>query len=460
MADDPKLRPEDFGFSKRTAARIDPREGEEITVNDFYAHMPSHRYIFQPSGELWPASSVNARIRAIEIGTDDKGKPITIPASTWLDKHRFVEQMTWAPGEPQIIEDKLVSKGGWTVRDGARVFNRYQPPKLLGGNANGAGPWLDHIRRLYPNEWQHIVAWLAHRVQFPGAKINHALVLGGSQGIGKDSILYPVIEAVGRWNYEAISPTVLIGRFNGFVMNVLLQINEARDLGEFNRYQFYEATKPITAAPPDTLRVDEKGVKEYSAFNCVGVVLCSNYKTQGLYLPADDRRHLVAWSERQHADLGEAYFARLYGWYEQCGVANVGAFLGDYDLSSFDPKAPPPKTGAFWEIVNSNRSPNVGRLADVLDKIELERGGNKAQVVTLDLIKRNGDPDLEDWLKKSIRSIPAALEECGYVSVPNLDRSSDHLWIINGKRTTVYALKTLTLSERLQAVSEFVGRGG
>ena len=30
--------------------------------------------------------------------------------------------------------------------------------------------------------------WFAHRVQRPGEKINHALVLGGDQGIGKDAI--------------------------------------------------------------------------------------------------------------------------------------------------------------------------------------------------------------------------------------------------------------------------------
>jgi hypothetical protein len=29
------------------------------------------------------------------------------------------------------------------------------------------------------------------------------------------------------------------------------------------------------------------------------------------------------------------------------------------DLSGFDPKAPPPKTAAFWDIVNSNRTPEM-----------------------------------------------------------------------------------------------------
>src|SRR5215831_20931196 len=62
-----------------------------------------------------------------------------------------------------------------------------------------------------------IIAWLAHRVQRPGDKINHALVLGSSkQGIGKDALLEPVKEVVGRWNFQDISPKDLLGRFNAF----------------------------------------------------------------------------------------------------------------------------------------------------------------------------------------------------------------------------------------------------
>jgi hypothetical protein len=60
-------------------------------------------------------------------------------------------------------------------------------------------------------------------VQHPGEKINHALVLGGDQGIGKDSMLEPVKRAVGPWNFHEVSPTHLLGRFNNFVKSVILR---------------------------------------------------------------------------------------------------------------------------------------------------------------------------------------------------------------------------------------------
>ena len=37
-------------------------------------------------------------------------------ASAWLDRNQPVEQMTWAPGEPMLIRDRLISEGGWIER--------------------------------------------------------------------------------------------------------------------------------------------------------------------------------------------------------------------------------------------------------------------------------------------------------------------------------------------------------
>jgi hypothetical protein len=84
------------------------------------------------------------------------------------------------------------------------------------------------------------------------------LVLGGAPGIGKDSLLEPAKYAVGPWNFSEVSPKNILARFNGFLKSVILGVSEARDLGDFDRFAFYEATKIYTAAPPDVLRVDEK----------------------------------------------------------------------------------------------------------------------------------------------------------------------------------------------------------
>ena len=45
----------------------------------------------------------------------------------------------------------------------------------------------------------------------------------------------------------------LTGRFNPFLKSVILRVSEARDLGDVDRYAFYETTKTMWAARRDML---------------------------------------------------------------------------------------------------------------------------------------------------------------------------------------------------------------
>jgi hypothetical protein len=434
---------------------------EGVRLEDFHAYMPSHSYIFVPSRELWPASSINARVPPVPLldangkpMLDAKGKPKLIAASVWLDQNKSVEQMTWVPGKPTIIGDRLVAEGGWIERPGCRVFNLYRPPTLVPGDAAAAGPWLDHCRRVIVDdaECDHTIKWLAHRVQLPHEKINHALALLGPPGIGKDTMLEPVKHAVGPWNFIEVSPKQVLGRFNGFTKSVIMRVSEARDLGDADRYSFYDHMKAYTAAPPDVIRVDEKNLREHSVFNVTGAIITSNYKTNGIFLPADDRRHFVVWSGLTKDDFAKDYWPKLWSWYADGGIGHVAAYLRKLDLSSFDPKAPPPKTQAFWEIVDSSRAPEDAELADVLDLF-----GNP-NIVTVDKVAAHAEPGFNEWLRdrKNARRIPHRFEQCGYVVVRNPD-SIDGRWKISGKRHTIYAKAGLSERDRIAAAYEFTG---
>jgi hypothetical protein len=424
-----------------------------VKVEDFWAYMPMHSYIFVPCRELWPAASVNARLEPIMML--DEGTEKRVKATAWLDKKRAVEQMTWAPGQPLVISDRLVSEGGWIPRPGCATFNLYRPPSLVPGDARRATPWLELAERVFPDDAAHIVTWLAHRVQRPAEKINHALVLGGLQGIGKDTLLEPVKHAIGPWNFAEVTPSHLLGRFNGFVKSVILRVSEARDLGDVDRFAFYDHLKTYTATPPDVLRCDEKNLREYAVWNVTGVVITTNHKSDGLYLPRDDRRHYVAWSPRTKEQFTSAYWTNLWRWYAQGGVHDVAAYLAEYDLSRFDPKAPPPHTAAFWDIVDANRAPEDAELADVLDHL-----GNPHAITLADLAG-SAPSSLADWLRdrKSARQVPHRLEAAGYVPVRS-DTAKDGLWRVNGRRQVVYARTELSVRDRLIAAREIGGDGG
>jgi len=256
---------------------------------------------------------------------------------------------------------------------------------------------------------------------------------------------------LGPWNFEEISPKVICGRFNGYVKSVLLRVSEARDLGDINRFELYEHLKTLTASPPDVLRVDEKHLREYSVFNVAGVVITTNYKTNGIYLPAEDRRHYVAWSDYRKEDFNEAYWDEIWDWYQDDGgIGHVVAYLQQLDISDFNPKAPPPKTEAFWAIVDANRSPDDAGLADALDLL------GRPSVVTIDAIAMRAEAETAIWLRdrKNRRSIPYHLENCGYTPVRNEAAKSDGHWKINSKRQAVYGRNDLSLSQRIAAAKK------
>ena len=97
-----------------------------------------------------------------------------------------------------IVADKLISNGEWISVPGASCFNLYKPPlPSKKGDAKLAEPWLNHLKLIYPEHWEHILGWFAWRVQRPDEKINHSVVLGGDPGIGKDTLISGVRHAVG-----------------------------------------------------------------------------------------------------------------------------------------------------------------------------------------------------------------------------------------------------------------------
>ena len=228
-------------------------------------------------------------------------------------------------------------------------------------------------------------------MQRPADKINHALVLGGRQGIGKDTLLEPVKHAVGPWNFHEVSPHAHAGRFNGFVKSVILRVSEARDLGEFDRFKFYDHTKIYTAAPPDVLRVDEKHLREHYVFNCLGSSSPPTTRpTASICRPTI--AGITSPGPIREGRIPAGYWNRLWGWYTPSGFGHVAAYLSELDLSGFDAKAPPPKTPAFWEIVDASQAPEDAELADVLDAL-----GNP-DAMTLPQLIAEATGEAAEWL--------------------------------------------------------------
>jgi hypothetical protein len=435
-------------------------EDEKLTqfaITDFVAYLPMNQFIYLATGQLWPGGGINSALGSIEIGTEEvknpKGeieiKPLKIRATDWLNRNAAVASLTWAPGRSTLMRDTIAAESGWIDAPGKVTFNQYIGPTIERRDGD-ASPWINHVHRVYPDDAAHIIAWCAHRVQHPERKINHGLLLGGSQGVGKDTILEPVTHAIGPWNFKEINPDQLLGQFNGFVKCVILRVNEARNLGDQTRVEFYEKTKTLTAAPPTVLHTNEKYLKEHYVSNVCAAVFTTNHM-DGLFLPPDDRRFYVAWSNLQKEDFVPAYWTDLYTWFENGGNEIVAGYLAALDLNDFDAKGPPRKTPAWQRMANTSRAPEDAELADVIEKL-----GNPDAVTTEQVRSRAGISLLE-YLRspKYTRSVPRRFEACSYVAVDNPDAKSG-LWRIGGTRQVVYAKQTLTESERVVAAKYLV----
>ena len=171
-----------------------------------------------------------------------------------------------------------------------------------------------------------------------------------------------------------------------------------------------------------------------------------------MFLPADDRRHFVAWSALTKDDFAEDYWSKQYRWHANGGNEAVAQYLASRDLSDFDPKAPPPKTQAFWEIVDASRAPEDDELADALDVL------GSPNAVTLDQVAAQASAGFAEWLRdrKNARRVPHRFESCRYVAVRN-PNDTEGRWKISGRRHTIYAKIALPERDRIAAAFRLAG---
>lgn len=312
------------------------------------------------------------------------------------------------------------------------------------------------IEELYPNDKDHIVSCFAHARQHPHVKINHALVLGGAQGIGKDTIVAGLQHAVGISNYRTITPHQIINpNFNGEMKTVVLYISEIHDLGISDRIRFYNMMKDKLATPPISIRINEKHRQPFYVPNLLFPLMTTNFRTGGIYLPPEDRRHYVAWSEVEKGNHTAEWWKDYYEWFYAGGDECIAGYLQSYDLSDFNPKAEPTKTEAWHAMVNASRSSEEMELADVLETfkggaVTLIRVRNKA--IELDY------NELAAWLDdaKNHKATASRLEEAGYTVIRNPDDARGR-WRVKqrvGKDDTrprvIYGPASLSADKRLR----------
>ena len=415
-------RPEDFVFDKAQEAFWDLLDGTVHTEKAVDAAIPQ---------ELWRVV-VEEPPPPVEGEAPRRGRPARarerlIPPSKDIlrvENDQFVEGSTWWPGEPQIIKDWFIDSNGFRPAPGRRIYNQYSAPPVLSGDAAAAGPWIEHVKRLWPAEMEHeyFFDYCAHMVQRPEVKCNSAIVLSGTQGIGKDAALFPVRNAAGAWNCKSIDPDNLFSPFQPWLQTLMLVVNEVRPTkDEFHASSMYNIMKPLIAAPPDTLPLNDKNVKLRYVINVMRVFITTN-DWMAMYIPPEDRRMFIMHSllpQKWHVEKEPDYFVNLFSWFDSGGLNNVAAWLRSRDLSRFDPKGQVAKTAGWEAVAGTWEEPEDG-VAFALDEL-----GHPPVVFGGELTGPQFDhrDDVANMLK-SPRKIGHRMQKAGYVLVkcPDGDR--------------------------------------
>jgi hypothetical protein len=429
--------PEDYVFDKAQEKFWDLRDGTLHTDKAVDASIPLER---------WRVIVEEPRQEPDAAAAPRRGRPPGRPRERLVPPSRdilrvendqFVEGSTWWPGRPQLIRDWFIDANGFRVAEGRRIYNQYTPPpEHPHGVPDRATPWVEHVKRLWPepDEHEYFFDYCAHMVQRPHEKCNAAIVLSGAQGIGKDAALWPVKAAVGPWNCKGIDPDELFSPYRTWLQTLMLVVDEVRpSKDEFHASSMYNILKPMIVAPPDTLPLNEKYKALRYVINVLRVFITTN-DWMAMYIPEEDRRMFIMHSRLPkdwHAAVHPDYFRNLFAFFAATGAADVAAWLRVRDLRDFDPKAESPRTSGWAAVANTWGEPEdaVGRALELLEKPSVLFSTEMLQV------QFDGREEVAAMIK-SPRKIGHRMQRAGYVTVrcPDAERwvvrtpSGDVLW--------------------------------
>jgi hypothetical protein len=296
-----------------------------------------------------------------------------IEASICFDENRqqfgapAIRGLTYAPGEGVLV-----------TLDGDVYGNRWRNARPDLGTGTPAGtpadadiaPWLAHVQNLIPDdvEREHVLNVMAYKVQHPEVKINHAVLHGGTQGCGKDTMWAPFLWAVcgAHGKNKGMLDGDTIGSQWGYQLEAeVLILNELREPEAKERRALANRLKPIIAAPPDMLPINRKGLHPYMMLNRLLVLAFTNDRAP-ISIESSDRRWFCIWSETDRMNASDAL--GLWRWYQGGGFAAIGAWLHARNVSMFNPAATPKVTDFKLSMIEDGRSMAEEYLVDLLQR--------------------------------------------------------------------------------------------
>ena len=261
-----------------------------------------------------------------------------------------------------ILVDKITfdpTKPPGVIKDGSMtLWNSYIPPKDIKRIPGDVTLFLEHLEYLIPDELtkKEVIKRMAHIVQKPHIKIRSILLLfSEAEGVGKTTLFLILRRFLGKKYCKQLNQRQIMGEFNEWAMNCLLiAIEEIAIKGDYSkRTTSMDILKTVISE--DTITINIKNEKLFTIPNHINGFAFSNNPRPITLTKLARRYHIIKCD--QLAKPPE-YYNTLWNWLEnEEGFEKLYDFLMGYDISDFNPNAEPPKTVAFFDLVDATQTP-------------------------------------------------------------------------------------------------------
>jgi hypothetical protein len=316
----------------------------------------------------------------------------------------FAEAVEFLPGQAPVTKDEL----------NRTVLNLWRAPEW---KLDPASPeptiFLDHVRYLLDGDRgaiDHVLDFIAHLVQRPEQRINHALLLTSeAKGIGKSTLGLIIRRLVDEKNSGVAQSKDLKSQFDGWLMGkVAIQVDEVY---EYGNWDLANKLKPLITEP--TVSVNMKYGPQMIVRNCARFIMFSNHAAP-VDLEDGDRRYFVFDSKAQPRDAG--YYEALNAYLDShAGMNEIFSWLMRRDLTAFKPFAPPPMTEAKRKIIEASGNPLRRYVRDAVESGHFYN--TLGAEFTRDELERQLVKDGYGAQSKNTKELKAAIEEAGVTKI-------------------------------------------
>lgn len=347
----------------------------------------------------------------------------------------------------------------WRTDTGAPAVNLWTPTQRREPRAGAFEKvrlFLEHLAYLIPNEDERrqFLLWLAHAEQNPQELPHHGyLMFTESFGIGRNA-LASILARV--WPGEVAAsvnlPAPIDSSFNGQIAGKRLAVVDEVYVNDFGRSRYAIENRLRQLITEETRVINPKYGRQYTEWNVLRWLLFSNH-SDGLPMPAHDRRFAVIANPNQRHVGGADYYARLYGALADPEfIEAVGWYLATLDIAEFNPGVTPTVNDAKRAVIEATTPELEKELRAVIAEWD------SPIAAAGDLLKACGyEPDdrrLSNYFTKSMQAL-------GHQKIerrPWVGDERPRLWAMKGKGDFTGDLAAEVV--RYRAAPWFRGLGG